>query len=76
MNERIDRELAAQLERLADLEDGDGWTDDEITGAQLVLVETASWLRGHRPPTSWEEAWQRINERRDAGRLRGSGLGR
>lgn len=71
--ERVDRELREALDQLHRYESEDGWTDDEVMGAQTLLIDTAAWLRGARPPRSWAEAWHRIDRLRKAERLRGTG---
>ena len=72
-NEEIDRQLIDQLERLRRAEQQGELSDEEIMGAQRVLIETASFMRGHRPPATWDEAWELIDRLRKADRLRGPG---
>jgi hypothetical protein len=71
--DRIDRELFEALDLLHRHEHADGWSSEEVMGAQRILLETAAYLRGFRPPASWDEAWQRIQKRRERGDLRGVG---
>lgn len=73
MNDRVDVDLMTALDELHRLETEEGWNDEEVMGAQRVLTDTAAWLRGHRPPASWDEAWERIQKLRDRHQLRGVG---
>ncbi len=71
--EDIDRQLLDAIRELDRRAGEEHWEDFEITAAQELLITTAGWMRGFRPPAHFGEAWRRINDRRAKGTLRGPG---
>lgn len=65
-HDEVDAALRLALDALHAMEQAGEIESMEVPEAQRLLIEAASWQRGVRPPTTFEEAWERMGPCRRA----------
>jgi len=71
--EQIDLQLREAIDELVRRERAGELDEGEITRAQEILFQAASWLRGLRPPRTFDEAWRQIDDLHQRQRLEDHG---